>query len=114
MQPILSAGGTPPRGCDRIGTKFPTGGLGHATYDAARSGLLRGYPGVRATHASEGRVEIRGRLAIGPDGILFVGDSAGAAIYALDVNDRTAASSAGAVEVKGLNEKIAAMAARCR
>src|SRR5207248_3073376 len=50
-----------------------------------------------------------GALAIGPDGVLFIGDSAGAAIYAIDVNDRTAAISTGALEVKGINEKIAAM-----
>jgi len=50
-----------------------------------------------------------GALAIGPGGILFVGDTAGAAIYALDVNDVTPAKGAVNLEVKGINEKIAAM-----
>jgi len=50
-----------------------------------------------------------GPLAFGPDGVLFVGDSAGAAIVALDVNDRTPAKSADGLEIKGINEKVAAM-----
>jgi hypothetical protein len=47
-------------------------------------------------------------MAFGPEGILFVGDSAGGAVYAFDTAD-TKAAKAGAVEVKGLNEKIASM-----
>jgi hypothetical protein len=50
-----------------------------------------------------------GALAIGPDGILFVGDTAGGAIFALDVNDKAGAKSTGNLEVAGINEKIAAM-----
>src|SRR5436190_22244498 len=58
-----------------------------------------------------GKVTLKsaGALAVGPDGVLLVGDSVGAAIYALDVNDRTAANPTGTLEVKGVNEKIAAM-----
>lgn len=48
-----------------------------------------------------------GALAFGPEGILFVGDTAGAAIFALDTQDRTP-SSAGTVDIKGINEKVAA------
>src|SRR5215831_17346869 len=64
-----------------------------------------------ATTMQTGKAGLKsaGALAIGPDGVLFVGDSAGAAIYALDVNDRGAGKSAGSLEVKGINEKIAAM-----
>jgi hypothetical protein len=64
-----------------------------------------------ATTMQTGKAALKsaGALAIGPDGILFVGDSAGAAVYALDVEDRSTAKSPGAVEVKGLNEKVAAM-----
>lgn len=50
-----------------------------------------------------------GPLAFGPDGILFVGDSSAAAIVALDVNDHTPARSSGNLEIKGINEKIAAL-----
>jgi hypothetical protein len=49
-----------------------------------------------------------GPLAFGPDGILFVGDSLGASIVALDTGDKASKKSAAAVEIKGLNEKIAA------
>jgi hypothetical protein len=64
-----------------------------------------------ATIMQTGKVTMKsaGALAIGPDGVLFVGDSVGGAIYALDVNDRGPAKSGGTVEVKGINEKIAAM-----
>ncbi len=58
-----------------------------------------------------GKVELKsaGALAMGPEGILFVGDSVGGAIVALDVDDRTPAKSGGTLEIKGINEKIAAM-----
>src|SRR4051794_19735682 len=64
-----------------------------------------------ATTMQTGKASLKsaGALAIGPDGVLFVGDSAGASIYALDVNDKAAAKSGGSLEVKGINEKIAAM-----
>jgi hypothetical protein len=58
-----------------------------------------------------GKVDLKsaGALAIGPDGILFVGDSLGAKIVALDVDDRTPSKAAANLEIKGVNEKIAAM-----
>ena len=58
-----------------------------------------------------GKAELKsaGELAFGPDGILFVGDSVGAAIIAIDTGDRTPARSAGKVEIKAINEKIAAL-----
>ena len=49
-----------------------------------------------------------GVLTFGPDGVLFVGDSMGGAVAALDTGDRTAASGA-SVEVKGIDEKIAGL-----
>jgi hypothetical protein len=64
-----------------------------------------------ATTMQTGKAGLKsaGALAIGPDGVLFVGDSAGASIYALDVNDRAVAKSGGSLEVTGINGKIAAM-----
>jgi hypothetical protein len=58
-----------------------------------------------------GKAELKsaGALAFGPDGILFVGDSANASIVALDSEDRTPARSGGKIEVVGINKKIAAM-----
>jgi hypothetical protein len=50
-----------------------------------------------------------GALAFGPDGILFVGDSLGGAVVAIDTGDRKAAASAAKINVQGIDEKIAAL-----
>jgi hypothetical protein len=50
-----------------------------------------------------------GPLAFGPDGILFIGDTRGAALYAIDTGDRTAAAEKRPVEVKDLSSKLAAI-----
>ena len=57
-----------------------------------------------------GKADIKsaGSLAFGPDGILFVGDTPGASIFALDVKDTTPAKSK-AIEITGINAKIAAL-----
>ncbi len=56
------------------------------------------------------RPEVRhGPLAFGPEGVLFVGDSAGAQVVALDTNDHAAGSAVATFEIKGINQKIAAM-----
>ena len=49
-----------------------------------------------------------GPLAFGPAGILFVGDSAGASLIAIDTGDAKASKGAGTIELKGINQKIAA------
>ena len=58
--------------------------------------------------AGKADLKSAGSLAFGPDGVLFVGDSIGGAIFAIDTQDRTAAQ-ASAVEVTGLAAKIAGM-----
>ena len=60
---------------------------------------------------SSGSVQLKsaGALAFGPDGILFVGDSVGGAVVAIDTGDRKAASSAAKINVQGIDEKIAAL-----
>ena len=58
--------------------------------------------------AGKADLKSAGALAFGPDGVLFVGDSIGGAIFALDTQDR-ATSQATAVEVLALADKIAAM-----
>lgn len=50
-----------------------------------------------------------GQLAFGPDGILFVGDTAGAALFAIDTGDRDEAARKSRPEVKDISGKIAAM-----
>ena len=58
-----------------------------------------------------GKAELKsaGQLAFGPDGILFVGDSMGGSILAVDTGDTTAAHSSGQFEIVGINQKIAAL-----
>jgi hypothetical protein len=57
-----------------------------------------------------GKVDLKsaGALAFGPNGVLFVGDSVGGSIAALDTNDRTPGR-AGTIDLQGLDEKIAAL-----
>src|ERR1700726_2027890 len=61
-----------------------------------------------------GKVELRsaGPLAFGPNGVLFIGDPKGAAIFAVETNE-TASSSAGrskpSVNADGINQKVASL-----
>jgi hypothetical protein len=48
-----------------------------------------------------------GALAFAPEGVLLVGDSAGAAIFAIDTGDRPAKPGEGPIKVEGINQKIA-------
>src|SRR4029077_18360533 len=58
-----------------------------------------------------GKVELKsaGALAFSPDGILFVGDSVGGSVVAIDTMDRKAAAKGATVNVQGVDEKIAAL-----
>jgi hypothetical protein len=49
------------------------------------------------------------KLAFGPDGILFVGDTAGAAIFAIDTGDKAESAAKAPLAVKDVSGKIAAM-----
>jgi hypothetical protein len=64
-----------------------------------------------SSNLQTGKADLKaaGALAFGPDNILFVGDTPAATIWALDVQDRASSKSGGSVEVKGVNEKIAAL-----
>ena len=72
--------------------------------DAARAAepsasLKKGTPDLKSA----------GPLAFGPDGILFVGDTQGAALFAIDTGDRTPAADKAAIKVEDLDEKVAAL-----
>jgi hypothetical protein len=58
-----------------------------------------------------GKVQLQSAtaLAFGPDGILFVADSMGGNVVALDTNDRTAARGAVKIDVQGVDAKIASL-----
>ncbi len=57
--------------------------------------------------AGKADLQSAGILAFGPDGVLFVGDSMGAQVFAIDTGDRTEGAAAH-VDVVAINEKIAA------
>jgi hypothetical protein len=61
------------------------------------SSLKKGTPDLKSA----------GPLAFGPEGILFVGDTRGAALFALDTGDREMVTPKRAVEVKDVTTKIA-------
>jgi hypothetical protein len=63
------------------------------------AGMTRGEPEFRSM----------GPLAFGPEGILFIGDSLGGAIVALDTGDTKAAQTSSPFRVEGVNHKIAAL-----
>jgi len=50
-----------------------------------------------------------GPLTFGPDGILFVGDTQGAALFAIDTGDRTPAAEKGAIKIDDVGAKVAAL-----
>ncbi|MDA1080178.1 MAG: hypothetical protein O2973_00660 [Gemmatimonadetes bacterium] len=58
-------------------------------------------------HVGSPDVKTLGQMAFGPGNVLFIGDNDGAQILAVEVND--AAKAAGAVNVDGLDGKIAKM-----
>jgi len=72
-------------------------------------------PGYKAAspvgELTSGKVQLQSAttLAFGPDGILFVADSLGSKVVALDTNDRTAARNAVKINVQGVDAKIASL-----
>src|SRR5262249_16819819 len=73
--------------------------------------VLRVYrPLDAAAVLTAGKADLKsaGALTFGPDGVLFVGDSIGGAVVALDTNDKAPVKTA-AINVQGLDQKIAAL-----
>jgi hypothetical protein len=68
-------------------------------------------PASAVAGLAPGKVELKsaGALAFGPDGVLFVGDSVGGAVVALETNDRATVRTAPNIDVQGLDQKIAAL-----
>jgi hypothetical protein len=64
----------------------------------ASGGFTTGAPGIRSMSA----------LAFGPDGVLFIGDGKGGAVFALDLDDKTGTAGVEALNVPNLEGKIAA------
>ena len=66
---------------------------------ASAYGLVEGTPDIKTA----------GALSFGPEGILFVGDSTGAAVFAIDVGSGSASSSSERVALEQIDQKIAAL-----
>jgi len=54
-------------------------------------------------------VKSAGPIAFGPEGVLFLADTQGGALFAIDTGDRQADSAGGAIKVEGIDEKIASL-----
>jgi len=72
--------------------------VGAVRGDDLTTNLTKGTPDVKSA----------GALAFGPDGLLFVADTQGAAIFAIATGDKTPAPTKGALNVEKIDEKIAA------
>ena len=70
-----------------------------AALTAQGADLTKGTPDIKSA----------GPLAFGPNGLLFVGDAQGGAIFAIDTADRSADSAGGAIKVEGIDAKIAGL-----
>ncbi len=66
---------------------------------SSRYGLTAGNPEIKSISS----------LAFGPEGILFVGDSKSAAIFAVDTKDEAIQGQAPAMDIKNIDQKIASL-----
>src|SRR5688572_3650179 len=64
---------------------------------SVRDGFVNGTPDVKSISA----------LSFGPDGILFIGDSKSATVFAIDTKDTEKVEKATAVDVKKFDQKVA-------
>jgi hypothetical protein len=74
-------------------------GAANAAEKKLATGLKKGTPDLKQA----------GPLAFAPEGILLVGDSQGAAIFAIDTGDRPSRPAEGGLKVEGVKEKIAGL-----
>jgi len=65
-------------------------------------------PATTGMNTGKADVKSAGPLAFGPNGILFIGDSLGAQIVAIDTGDTAKAAASVSVNVTGIDAKIAA------
>ncbi len=66
---------------------------------AEPTGLTQGTPDLKSA----------GALTFGPNGILFVGDARGGAIFAIDTGDKPSSPATGELKVNGIAEKVAGL-----
>jgi hypothetical protein len=93
------------------GPAFRRAALAAAAVTAVAIIAVADVPENMTASLKTGKLQLKsaGALAFGPAGVLFVGDSLGGAVAAIDTNDHTATSGAASINVDGLDAKIAAM-----
>jgi hypothetical protein len=69
-----------------------------AALTANAADLTKGTPDIKSA----------GPLAFGPNGLLFIGDTQGAAVFAIDTADRSG-EAGGSIKIDAINQKIAAL-----
>ena len=75
-------------------------------------GLVLVSPPVLSASADKGtgpQLRSGGQLTFGPDGILFIADNRGAAIYALEMADRISSGRVGTKDIAGIDRQIGAL-----
>jgi hypothetical protein len=89
-------------------TPFRTFAIALLGFSAAASVALAAEP---TASLKKGTPDLKsaGSLAFGPEGILFVGDTNGAALFAIDTGDRGPVAEKRPVNVKDVTQKIAGM-----
>ena len=72
---------------------------------------VAGFGADLTTSLKAGKADLKsaGALTFATEGVLFVGDSMGAAIYAIDTQDRTAGKADVTIDIKGVSDKVAAV-----
>jgi hypothetical protein len=73
--------------------------------------IVSSVQGDLADSLKKGTPELKsiGPITFGPDGVLFVGDPQGGAVFAIDTGDKANPAASGAVKIAKIDEKIAAM-----
>lgn len=71
----------------------------HAAAGEPAKGLTKGTPEIKSA----------GAMAFGPHGMLFVGDSIGAKVYAIETGDDSPATAGGSFQVEGIKAKLASL-----
>src|SRR5215470_17999765 len=75
------------------------------------AGMSAGGGGAMTAGMTLGAPDIKsgGPMAFGPEGVLFMGDTQGAAVFAIDLNDRVNDTVSKPMDIIGIDKKLAAM-----
>ena len=102
-----------PRGASPLSTKEPTMKPLRSLLTLLACAAVAGTASAASSTAGmkEGKVELKsaGPITFGPEGVLLIGDSKSAAIFAVATGDTTAASGSPQLKVEAINVKLGAL-----